>query len=68
LQRTANEIERQYRAAELLLDEYATNEAEESRLKLLIERVESIRAEQADRERKLEQPADAHLPTGLPST
>lgn len=58
LQRTANDIEREYRAAELQIGDYATSGDEKQRLRQLVERVEALRAEQATIERSLEQPPD----------
>ncbi|WKG06117.1 DUF4231 domain-containing protein [Mycolicibacterium sp. HK-90] len=58
LQRTANDIEREYRAAELQIGDYDTDSDEKHRLRQLVERIEALRAEQATIERSLEAPPD----------
>jgi hypothetical protein len=60
LQHTAIEIEREYRAAELHVGDYANEGDEQARLRKLVERVEALRAEQAATERSLDQPPDLH--------
>jgi Protein of unknown function (DUF4231) len=65
LQSTANEIEREYRAAELRIGRYAEERDDRRRLLLLVERIEDLRFQQADVARQLEQPPDVSLPSGV---
>ncbi|GAA1650634.1 hypothetical protein GCM10009744_47810 [Kribbella alba] len=58
LQATAIEIEREYRAAELRIGDYANDPDDRTRYRKLTERIESLRAEQASKERSLDQPPD----------
>jgi hypothetical protein len=56
LQQTGMDIEREYRAAELRIGDYAEDADDGKALCKLVERVESMRAEQARKERALDQP------------
>jgi hypothetical protein len=56
LQKTATDIEREYRAAELRIGDYGDGIDDRLRFRKLVERVESLRDEQAARERALDQP------------
>lgn len=58
LQQTAMDIEREYRAAELRIGDYADDADDSRRFRRLVERVELMRAEQAQKERALDQPPD----------
>jgi hypothetical protein len=54
---TANAIEKEFRMSALGLGEYLDKD-DATKLQILIERVEEIRAAQSDRERELDQPSD----------
>jgi hypothetical protein len=58
LQQMGNDIECEYRAAELQIGDYSVGKDEKQRLRQLVERIETLRAEQAVKERNLEQPPD----------
>ncbi|HEX2300984.1 MAG TPA: hypothetical protein VHH34_21160, partial [Pseudonocardiaceae bacterium] len=60
LQQTATDIEREYRAAELRIGDYADEPDDGRRFRKLVERIEGMRAEQAQKERALDQPPDPH--------
>jgi hypothetical protein len=63
LQQTAMDIERQYRAAELQIGDYADEPDEKARFRKLVERIEELRAEQSKKERALDQAPDLHQST-----
>ncbi|MGW3962566.1 DUF4231 domain-containing protein [Amycolatopsis sp. NPDC005003] len=63
LQKTATEIEREYRAAELEIADYADTPDEKARYRKLVERVEMLRADQLRKERALDQPPDLNQST-----
>lgn len=64
VQMSANAIEKEYRLCGLRLGEYSDLD-EPSRLRLLAERVESVREAQAERERELNQPPAVRQATGM---
>jgi hypothetical protein len=63
LQQTGMDIEREYRAAELRIGDYAEDSDDSKVFRKLVERVESMRAEQARKERTLDQPPDLQQST-----